>query len=109
MAKTMPAAAQSEGSGRAGPIEPPAEVPAPAAPVHFIKGKLAGVDCAALPQALLVVESRGQSFKLHINDTKHVVLLGADDFSCDWKNKNVALNYRERKDGDGDVVSLEIQ
>jgi len=37
------------------------------------------------------------------------VLFGADSFSCDWKNKNVAVNYRERQDGGADVVSLEIQ
>jgi Tfp pilus assembly protein PilF len=82
---------------------------APPPLVHFIKGKLATVDCSADPQALLSVMSGGHSFKLHIGDTKHVVLLGADDFSCDWRNKNVALNYRERGDGDGDIVSLEIQ
>jgi hypothetical protein len=72
------------------------------------------VDCAAAPQALLSVVSGGRSFKLHIGDTKHLVLLGADKFSCDWKNKNVALNYRERNNNgvggdDGDIVSLELQ
>jgi hypothetical protein len=36
-------------------------------------------------------------------------LIGADEFSCDWKNKSVSVNYRERQDGDGDVVSLEVQ
>jgi hypothetical protein len=43
-----------------------------------------------------------------------LVLIGADEFSCDWKNKSVALNYRARnKNGDGgddgDIVSLELQ
>jgi hypothetical protein len=47
--------------------------------------------------------------KMHIDDSKHVVVIGADEFSCDWKNRNVALNYRVRQDGDGDVVSLEVQ
>jgi len=88
-------------------VEAPA--PAPAAPVRFIKGKLAAVDCSAAPQASLSVMSGGRSLKLHISDSKHVVLIGADEFSCDWKNKNVALNYRERQDGEGDVVSLEVQ
>ena len=90
-------------------VEGKIEVEETPRPVRFIKGKLAAVDCSAAPQALLSVVSGGRSFKLHINDSKHVVLLGADNFSCDWKNKSVALNYRERQDGDGDVVSLEIQ
>jgi tetratricopeptide (TPR) repeat protein len=95
-------------------IEAHIEVDATSPPVHFIKGRLAAVDCSSAPQALLSVASGGRSFKLHIGDTKHLVLLGADKFSCDWKNKNVALNYREHSshgdgDGDGDIVSLELQ
>jgi tetratricopeptide (TPR) repeat protein len=85
------------------------DAPPPSLPVRFIKGKLAAVDCSAAPQALLSVVAGGRSLKLHIGDSKHLVLIGADEFSCDWKNKNVALNYRERQDGDGDVVSLEVQ
>jgi hypothetical protein len=54
------------------------------------------------------VVSGGRSFKVHVADSQHVVLIGADEFSCDWKNKSVALNYRERLDGDGDLVSLEL-
>jgi Flp pilus assembly protein TadD len=92
-----------------GKVEAKIEMDEPPRPVRFIKGKLAAVDCSAAPQALLNVVSGGRSLKLHVNDSKHVVLLGADNFSCDWKNKSVALNYRERQDGDGDVVSLEIQ
>ena len=85
------------------------EAPPPSTPVRFIKGKLTAVDCSAAPQALLSVVAAGRSLKLHIGDSKHLVLIGADEFSCDWKNKSVALNYRERQDGDGDVVSLEVQ
>jgi hypothetical protein len=46
---------------------------------------------------------------MHIDDSKHVILIGADAFSCDWKNESVSVNYRERDDGEGEVVSLEIQ
>jgi hypothetical protein len=80
-----------------------------AAPVHFLKGKLVAVDCSATPQALLTVATGAKSLKLHIRDSAHVTLLGADTFSCEWKGKSVAVNYRERPDGDGDVVSVEIQ
>jgi tetratricopeptide (TPR) repeat protein len=102
-------AARNSGSVPAGRVEGKIEVEEAPRPVRFIEGKLAAVDCSAAPQALLSVVSGGRSLKLHIDDSKHVVLLGADNFSCEWKNMSVALNYRERQDGDGDVVSLEIQ
>ncbi|HST11935.1 MAG TPA: tetratricopeptide repeat protein [Terriglobales bacterium] len=79
------------------------------APVRFVKGKLLSVDCSTAPQALLDVAAGTKSVKLHIRDSAHVILLGADAFSCAWKGKSVAVNYREGADGVGDVVSLEIQ
>jgi hypothetical protein len=80
-----------------------------AAPVRFLKGRLMSVDCSIVPQALLTVVAGAKSVKLRILDSAHVILLGADAFSCDWKGKNVAVNYREGSDGGEDVVSLEIQ
>lgn len=82
--------------------------PLPPSPVRFIKGKLTSIDCSAVPQATLTVALGSRTLKMHISDSKHVVLIGADEFSCDWKDKVVALNYRERANGEGDVVSLEI-
>jgi tetratricopeptide (TPR) repeat protein len=99
----------TSGGVASGKVEAKIEMEEAPRPVRFIKGKLAAVDCSAAPQALLSVVSGGRFLKLHVDDSKHLVLLGADNFSCDWKNKSVALNYRERQDGDGDVVSLEIQ
>jgi len=83
-------------------------VPVPPPP-HFIKGKLATVDCSAAPQAVLTVAARGKFLKIHVRDRTQMVLIGADQFSCDWANRSVAVNYRERPDGDGDAVSLEMQ
>ena len=80
--------------------------PTPTTQVRFVKGKIASVDCSAAPQALLTVISGSRTLKIHISDSAHVVLIGADAFSCDWKNKPVAVNYRERQNGEGDVVSL---
>jgi tetratricopeptide (TPR) repeat protein len=85
------------------------EKPAAAPAVRFIKGKIMGVDCSAAPAAWLTFVSGSRPLKLYVGDSRHVVLFGADSFSCEWKNKNVAVNYRERQDGGGDVVSLEIQ
>jgi tetratricopeptide (TPR) repeat protein len=77
--------------------------------MRFIKGKLVAVDCSGAPQAVLIIRWAAKSMKFHIHDSAHLVLIGADDFSCNWTNKNVAINYRERTDGEGDVVSLEVQ
>ena len=82
--------------------------PSPAA-VHFLKGKLVGVDCSAAPEAVMTVASGSRSIKVHIRDRAHIVLIGADQFSCDWRSKNIAINYRARADGDGDAVSVEVQ
>jgi tetratricopeptide (TPR) repeat protein len=85
------------------------EKPAAAPAVRFIKGKITGVDCSAAPAAWLTFVSGSRPLKLYVGDSRNVVLFGADSFSCEWKNKNVAVNYRDRQDGGGDVVSLEIQ
>ncbi len=84
------------------------EAPIPV-PVRFLKCKLVSVDCSAAPQAVLTVTSGAKSLKLHVHDSAHVIVIGADQLSCDWKNKSVAVNYRERPGGEGDVVSVEVQ
>ena len=86
-----------------------AQAPPTPPPVHFLKGKLVAVDCSAAPQVVLTVASGKRSVQVHIRDRAHVVLIGADEFSCGWTNRNVAVNYRESGDGGGDVVSLEMQ
>ena len=67
------------------------------------------VDCSSAPKAVLAITAGSKSLKLQIQDKAHVIVMGADDFSCDWKAKNVAVNYRESTESDGEVVSLEIQ
>jgi len=36
-------------------------------------------------------------------------VIGADTFSCDWKDQKVAVNYRQTGEGEGDLISLELQ
>jgi len=77
--------------------------------MHYIKGKLLAVDCSASPHAVMTVAVGGKSIRVHVADSAHLVVIGADQFSCDWAGKTVAVNYRERADGDGDAVSVEIE
>jgi Flp pilus assembly protein TadD len=78
-------------------------------PPKFLKGKLVKVDCSMAPGAFLTVVSGAKTWKMKVVDTNKAVVIGADNFSCDWVNQKVALNYRETADNEGTVVSVEIQ
>lgn len=91
------------------PEEPaPIQVAAPA-PSNFMKGKLITVDCAASPGATMTVVSGKATWSMHTANREKMILIGADKFSCDWSNQNVALNYRASGSSSGEVISLEIQ
>ena len=82
-------------------------------PVRFVKGTLLDVDCGQEPAALLHVAVRtaaGQKvLSMSTPNRDKLVLVGAANFSCDWKAVKVAVNYREGAAGKDDLVSLEIQ
>ena len=78
-------------------------------PLRFLKGKLMNVDCSAAPAAVLTVMSERKTWKMRVADSTHVIVIGADKFSCGWTNQRVALNYRETSDGEGNVATVEIQ
>jgi tetratricopeptide (TPR) repeat protein len=75
----------------------------------FFKGRLIAVDCSAAPAAVLTVTSDGVVLKLRAVDYRSLLLVGADIFSCDWKNRPVTVNYKPGGLTDGDLVSLEIR
>jgi hypothetical protein len=81
----------------------------PSQPVAFLKGKLIGVNCSAEPQAILEIKSANKTFHLRAKDRAKLPLIGAEQFSCAWKDKAVAVNYREVGEGAGDLISLEFQ
>ena len=96
----------SDGSEEQLPAEPKADTRA----VEFSKGKLIGVDCSHTPAAILTVMiGVRKSLKLRTDDYKSLALVGADQFSCAWKNRNVAVNYKAGGKSDGDLISLELQ
>jgi tetratricopeptide (TPR) repeat protein len=77
--------------------------------MHYIKGRVVAVDCSASPDAVLTLAAGEKSLRMHVADRAHAVVIGADEFSCDWAGKILAVNYHERADGDGEVVSVELQ
>jgi tetratricopeptide (TPR) repeat protein len=88
--------------------------PAPAkpgttGPVQFLKGKIVSSDCSKPPEAMVTVLSGMKTYKMHAADYKSLLVIGEDQFSCEWKNRVVAVNYRPvGKDG-GELVSVELQ
>ena len=75
----------------------------------FARGRLVSVDCSQSPAAILTLSSETGTLKLRTADYKSLLLIGADDFSCDWRNLQVTVNYKPGKGPEGDLVSLEMR
>ncbi|HTW32593.1 MAG TPA: hypothetical protein VMD76_13005, partial [Candidatus Sulfotelmatobacter sp.] len=84
-------------------------VPADQRPTKFVKGELVSVDCSKPPVATLTVTSDAGPLKLRTADYRALLLIGADSFSCDWRDRHVTVNYKPGGGTDGDLVSLEIR
>ena len=78
-------------------------------PTKFLKGRLVAVDCSISPAAILTVTAEGIALKLRAADYKSLLLIGADQFSCAWQNREVSVNYKPGGLADGDLVSLEVR
>jgi Flp pilus assembly protein TadD len=78
-------------------------------PVRFMKGVLVSVDCSASPAATLTISSGGKKWKMLAPQSKKLILIGAEEFSCSWKNRKVSVNYRQSGDDQGNLVSLELE
>ncbi|HZQ96746.1 MAG TPA: hypothetical protein VFA67_17170 [Candidatus Sulfotelmatobacter sp.] len=85
------------------------EVPGDKRSTKFVKGRLVGIDCSQAPAAVLTVRSETGSLKLRASDYRSILLIGADDFSCDWRDRQVTVNYKPGSGNDGDLVSLEMR
>lgn len=83
--------------------------PADKRSTKFFRGRLVAVDCSQSPAAILTVTSEGIVLKLRAGDYKSLLLIGADDFSCTWRDRQVTVNYKPGGLMDGDLVSLEIR
>ncbi|MGA8762019.1 MAG: hypothetical protein WB562_03935 [Candidatus Sulfotelmatobacter sp.] len=75
----------------------------------FLQGKLVSVDCSKAPGAVMTVVASGVVLKLRTADYKSLLLIGADQFSCGWTNRNVSVNYKTGGLSDGDLVSVELR
>jgi tetratricopeptide (TPR) repeat protein len=77
--------------------------------VQFVRGRLIKVDCTQNPGAILTVRTNSRTLKLRTDNYKLLLLVGADEFSCDWTDRAVVANYKAGGKADGDLVSVEVQ
>ena len=75
----------------------------------FLQGRLVAVDCSQSPAAVLTVSAAGAVLKLRTSDYKSLLLIGADAFSCEWRDRSVSVNYKPGGLSDGDLVSVEVR
>jgi hypothetical protein len=88
--------------------------PAPVKPrtigaLQFLKGKIVSVDCSKPPEAMMTVLSGMTTYKMHVADSKSLLVIGEDQFSCEWRNRPAAVNYRGVGKNGGELVSVEVQ
>jgi tetratricopeptide (TPR) repeat protein len=77
--------------------------------VLYTYGLLESVDCSSDPAAVLNVRKGTKLMKLRTDDYKKLLVMGADTFSCDWRNQKVLVNYKPGGKSDGDLVTLELE
>jgi tetratricopeptide (TPR) repeat protein len=77
-------------------------------PMKYVTGKLVAVDCAQQPRAILRVLQGQKTYKLTAPSVSKMLVIGANEFSCLWKDRKVSVNYRESAPLQGDVISVEV-
>jgi tetratricopeptide (TPR) repeat protein len=105
----VPGVAASSGEDEEADTAPkPAPVkPGTTGPVQFLKGKIVSSDCSKPPEATVTILSGMTTYRLHTLDYKSLLVIGEDQFSCDWKNQVVSVNYRAVGKHEGELVSIE--
>jgi tetratricopeptide (TPR) repeat protein len=91
------------------PPKPAPLKPGTTGPVLFLKGKIVSSDCSKAPEATVTVLSGMVTYKMHAADYKTMAVIGEDQFSCEWTNRLVSVNYRAVGKHEGEIVSLEVR
>jgi len=82
--------------------------PGTTGPVQFLKGKIVSSDCSKPPEATVTILSGMTTYKMHASDYKSLLMIGEGQFSCEWKNRVVSVNYRAVGKNEGELVSVEV-
>jgi Flp pilus assembly protein TadD len=76
--------------------------------VLYLQGELESVDCSGDPVAILTIRQGKRTLKMRTANYKKLIVMGADEFSCDWRDKKVLVNYKPGGKADGDLVTIEM-
>jgi hypothetical protein len=88
------------------PAEPGATL---SGPVKFLRGVLVNVDCSPEPAAVLTISAADRNWRMLAREAKSLIVIGADQLNCAWKDVKVSVNYRMGGKYDAELVSLEIR
>jgi tetratricopeptide (TPR) repeat protein len=75
--------------------------------VEFLKGMLLSVQCAD-KSATLKVSSGKKTWTFNVPDRSKALLIGADNFQCEWRDVPVSVNFKSSGAQSGEIVSLEV-
>ncbi len=103
------AASSGEDEEKDAAAKPAPVKPGTTGPVQFLKGKIVSSDCSKSPEATVTILSGMTTYKLHASDYKSLLVIGEDQFSCEWKNRLVSVNYRAVGKNGGELVSIEVR
>jgi tetratricopeptide (TPR) repeat protein len=76
--------------------------------IEFLKGEVVSVDCSKAPTVSLIFAGKGKRWVMYARDVQKLMLIGVENFSCNWMNRKASVNYRLEADGRGEMISLEI-
>jgi tetratricopeptide (TPR) repeat protein len=107
-APTVAAKPAEDEDADAAPKPLPAK-PGTTGPVQFLKGKIVSSDCSKPPEATVTILSGMTTYKMHASDYKSLLVIGEDQFSCEWRNRLVSVNYRAVGKSGGELVSIEVR
>jgi tetratricopeptide (TPR) repeat protein len=100
---------QDDDTGADAEPKPAPVKPGTVGPVQFLKGKIVSSDCSKAPEATVTILSGMTTYKMHASDYKSLVVVGEEQFSCQWRDRLVSINYRALGNHEGELVSLELR
>lgn len=107
--RAQPAPRKQDDNGKQASAEPEAHPPAQDPPTEFLEGKVISVDCSKPPSVLLAISVGSKTWQMRTPDPDDLILIGVDKLSCDWKNVDIAVNYRQTGEQQGEIISLQLQ
>jgi len=76
--------------------------------IDFMKGEVIGIDCSKSPMVTVTFASKGRTWQMYAPDVRKLLLIGEENFSCSWTNRQASVNFKQTGAGKGEMISLEL-